>query len=122
MASGKIFISYRRSDSQWAAARLFDHLAHAFPDGQIFMDVERIAPGQDFVDVLSDQVGGCDVFLALIGADWLDAAGERGRRLEDPDDFVRVEIASALAREETVTIPSCSTARRRPMSGICRMI
>ena len=106
MSGGKIFISYRRADSQWAAARLHDTLAQAFPDDQLFMDVEHIAPGQDFVDVLADQVGACDVFLALVGPDWLTLTNEAGiRRLDDPDDFVRIEIASALIRPETLTIP-----------------
>lgn len=106
MSGGKIFISYRRADSQWAAARLHDTLANAFPDDHLFMDVEHIAPGQDFVDVLADQVGACDVFLALVGPDWLTLTNEAGnRRLDDPDDFVRIEIASALTRVETLTIP-----------------
>lgn len=106
MAGGKIFISYRRADSQWAAARLYDHLSHAFPDDHLFMDVEKIAPGQDFVDVLADQVGECDVFLALIGPEWLSLrAQDGGRRLDDTADFVRVEIASALERSRTLTIP-----------------
>lgn len=106
MSGGKIFISYRRADSQWAAARLHDTLASAFPDDHLFMDVEHIAPGQDFVDVLADQVGACDIFLALVGADWLTMTNASGvRRLDDPDDFVRIEIASALTRAETLTIP-----------------
>ncbi len=106
MSGGKIFISYRRADSQWAAARLHDTLANAFPDDHLFMDVEHIAPGQDFVDVLADQVGACDVFLALVGPDWLKQSNDAGvRRLDDPDDFVRIEIASALTRAETLTIP-----------------
>ncbi len=106
MSDGKIFISYRRADSQWAAARLYDNLTHAFPDDRIFMDVEQIAPGQDFVDVLEHQVGACDVFLALIGPEWLSLQAANGaRRLDDAKDFVRVEIAAALQRDETLTIP-----------------
>ena len=106
MAGGKIFISYRRADSQWAAARLYDRLSHEFPDDRIFMDVEEIAPGQDFVKVLEDQVGACDVFLALIGPEWLAMQSEAGeRRLDDGGDFVRIEIADALQRTDTLTIP-----------------
>lgn len=106
MSGGKIFISYRRADNQWAATRMNDTLAHAFPNDHIFMDVEDIAPGQDFVDVLARQVDACHVFLALIGPDWLSMTTPAGvRRLDDPDDFVQVEIASALARSETLTIP-----------------
>ena len=106
MAGGKIFISYRRADSQWAAARLYDLLAREFPDDRIFMDVEEIAPGEDFVKVLEDQVGACDVFLALIGPEWLSMQAQSGeRRLEERGDFVRIEIADALKRPDTVTIP-----------------
>ena len=100
MSGRKIFISYRRADSQWAAARLYDTLAAAFPEDEIFMDVEEIAPGQDFVQVLEDQVGACDVFLALIGRQWIEDA-----RLGDERDFVSIEIEAALARTETLTIP-----------------
>lgn len=106
MPGGTIFISYRRSDSQWAASRLFDTLSQVFPDERLFMDVDSIAPGQDFVDVLAEQVGRCDVFLALIGPDWLTETNPDGmRRIDDAQDFVRIEIASALEREDTVTIP-----------------
>jgi len=106
MPGGTIFISYRRSDSQWAASRLFDTLTQVFPDERLFMDVDSIDPGQDFVDVLADQVGRCDVFLALIGPSWVTERGPDGaRRIDDPNDFVRIEIASALAKPETVTIP-----------------
>ncbi|MEX2517741.1 MAG: SUMF1/EgtB/PvdO family nonheme iron enzyme [Paracoccaceae bacterium] len=106
MSGGKIFISYRRADSQWAAARLYDALTAAFPDDRVFMDVEKIAPGQDFVDVLEGQVGACDVFLALIGPEWLSLHSADGtRRIDEARDFVRLEIASALGRAETVTIP-----------------
>lgn len=106
MPGGKIFISYRRSDSQWAASRLYDSLLHAFPHESIFMDVDSIDPGQDFVDVLADKVGSADVFLALIGPDWLTQTNASGaRRIDDHEDFVRVEIASALDQNETVVIP-----------------
>lgn len=106
MPGGKIFISYRRADSQWAASRLYDSLIQVFPHESIFMDVDSIDPGQDFVDVLAEKVGSADVFLALIGPDWLTektVAGER--RIDDEADFVRVEIASALSQESTVVIP-----------------
>src|SRR5262245_54300458 len=64
------------------------------------MDVDAIEPGLDFAEVLSDKVSKCDVLLAIIGSRWLDAGAERGkRRLDSPDDFVRIEIAAALKRE-----------------------
>ena len=106
MSGRTIFISYRRSDSQWAASRLYDTLVQTFPHDRLFMDVDSIDPGQDFVAVLEDKIAECDVFLALIGPDWLsETLGDGQRRLDDPEDFVRIEIARALARKETVTIP-----------------
>lgn len=115
MPGGTIFISYRRSDSQWAASRLFDTLTQAFPDDRLFMDVDSIAPGQDFVDVLAEQVGNCDVFLALIGPSWLTETGPEGvRRIDDPNDFVRIEIASVLEQPDAVVIPVLLDGARVP--------
>lgn len=106
MAGRVIFISYRRSDSQWAASRLYDTLTQIFPDERLFMDVDSINPGQDFVDVLEDQIGRCDIFLALIGPSWTDERNpDGGRRIDDARDFVRIEIATVLKRPETVVIP-----------------
>lgn len=106
MPGGQIFISYRRADSQWAASRLYDSLTAVFPDERLFMDVDSIDPGQDFVDVLADKVGRADVFLALIGPDWLTETNADGvRRIDDDGDFVRIEIASALEQPTTVVIP-----------------
>ena len=67
------------------------------------MDVDNIDPGLDFVNVLADKIAACDVMLALIGPTWLDARDAQGnRRVEDPHDFVRIEIESALARDVRV--------------------
>jgi TIR domain len=93
-----IFISYRRSDSAPYAGRLFDRLTAHFSDPQVFMDLE-IKPGDDFVERLEEGVGRCDVLLVLIGPDWLGAAdAEGGRRLDDPQDFARIEVLAALNR------------------------
>lgn len=98
----KIFISYRRDDSQYQADRL--HLAlkkHVSnPRRDIFIDIDNIPVGVDFVAHLDAKVAECDVLLALIGPDWLDARDPQTgkRRLDDPADFVRIEIASALKR------------------------
>ncbi len=100
---GKIFINYRRGDDPGFTGRLFDQLDNAFETGQLFMDVDSIDPGLDFVDVLSEQVARCDVFLSVIGQEWLDARDERGeRRLDSPNDFVRIEIESALEQGKRV--------------------
>ncbi len=96
--TGGVFISYRRTDSRHAAGRLFDQLLREFDAGDIFMDVDGIEPGLDFVEVLNERVSGCQIVLAVIGPNWLTAADEHGRRLDDPDDFVRIELEAALQR------------------------
>jgi formylglycine-generating enzyme required for sulfatase activity len=98
--SGKIFLNYRRDDSRWPTLSLYNLLAQALPRDQLFMDVEGyIRPGDDFVEVLEEQVSACEVMIVVIGPQWL-ALLEK--RLNDPADFVRVEIATALARQITV--------------------
>ena len=94
---GGIFISYRRDDSAGFAGRLRDRLVQRFPRNEIFMDVDNIAAGADFVSVLEKQVAECDVLLAVIGQNWLTIKDNKdNRRLDNPEDFVRIEIASAL--------------------------
>src|SRR5262245_36697875 len=101
--SGKIFINYRRGDDPGNTGRLFDQLEDVFSRDRLFMDVDSIPPGRDFVHVLDEQVAQCDVLLAVIGKDWLDARDDHGvRRLDKPDDFVRIEIASALKQGKLV--------------------
>jgi hypothetical protein len=96
---GTIFVSYRRDDSPGTAGRLRDRLADAFGPDSLFMDVDNIPAGVDFVDHLSAHVAACDVFLAIVGPNWLNTTGETGRRrIDNPDDFVRTEIAAALTR------------------------
>src|SRR5437762_2652730 len=98
MAMKGIFISYRREDSAGYAGRLYDRLAGHFGADRVFMDVEGIEPGVDFVDAIESAVASCEVLIVIIGNEWLaaDAAGKR--RLDDPKDFVRIETAAALAR------------------------
>jgi len=98
-----IFISYRRDDSEGEAGRLFDALTRAYGSDAVFMDVAGIAPGVDFRKAIDDNVSACGVFLAVIGSQWATITGANGeRRLDDPNDFVRLEIASALARNIAV--------------------
>jgi hypothetical protein len=102
-ASGRIFISYRREETAYAAGWLYDRLADHYGSGQVFKDVDSIQLGDDFVDVITRAVGSCDVLLALIGPHWLTATDERGRRrLDNPGDFVRLEIEAALTRRVRV--------------------
>lgn len=97
--TGCVLISYRRSDSADAAGRIYDSLVEAFGEEVIFKDVDSIPLGVDFKQYLDRKVGESSVFLAIIGDDWLEAVDEQGRRrLDDPDDFVRIEVESALAR------------------------
>jgi formylglycine-generating enzyme required for sulfatase activity len=94
-----VFISYRREDSRHQAGRLYDRLVAHFGSEQVFKDVDSIPLGLDFREVLTERVAGCDVFIAVIGDAWLSIAGKSGtRRLDDPGDFVRIEIEAALSR------------------------
>jgi hypothetical protein len=105
MTGGTIFISYRREDTSGYAGRLFDRLSAHFGAARIFMDIDTIKPGVDFVTVIDNAVASCAVLLALIGHDWLSITDRSGkRRLEDPHDFNRLEIESGL-KEATTVIP-----------------
>jgi hypothetical protein len=100
----KIFLSYRRSDNAYAAGWIFTQLAARFGRDNVFMDVAGMPLGVDFRKHLRDAVNQCGVLLAVIGDHWLDARHEDGphkgkRRLDDPEDFVRLEIEAALARD-----------------------
>jgi hypothetical protein len=97
--SGQIFISYRRDDASHPAGRLYDHLAQKFPKSRIFMDIDDLDPGEDFVEALKKSVGSCDILIAIIGRHWVDACdADRNCRLHNPGDFVRLEISTALKR------------------------
>jgi hypothetical protein len=94
-----IFVSYRRQETSHLAGRLSDRLADRFGEGQVFIDVDTIEPGVDFAEEIFRAVAACKVLLAVIGPGWLTATDEQGnRRLDDPDDIVRLEIEAALAR------------------------
>ena len=97
--AGQIFITYRREDSSAWAGRLSDRLSNHFPSNQIFMDVDSIDLGEDFAKTIEETVGSCDLLIAVIGKGWLTATDEDGaRRLDNPENFVRIEIATALER------------------------
>jgi len=98
--NGRIFINYRREDDQAAAGRLYDRLLQHFDREQLFMDIEVIEPGVDFVKSLDEQVAKCIAFIAVIGPRWLNARNNDGNpKLDNPTDYVRVEIESALKRD-----------------------
>jgi formylglycine-generating enzyme required for sulfatase activity len=91
----KVFINYRREDSASDAGRINDRLERELGRESLFIDVDTIPYGMDFVEVLGVGVAKCDVLLAIIGSRWLEALN---RRLDSEDDFVRIEIAAALKR------------------------
>jgi hypothetical protein len=94
-----VFISYRREQATAHAGRLFDRLADSYGEDAVFMDIDSIGVGLDFARVLEDAVSSCSVMLVLIGPGWAGIAGDDGRRLEDPDDYVRQEIETGLRRD-----------------------
>jgi hypothetical protein len=94
-----IFISYRREDSAGWTGRLAERLKQKFGAEAIFMDIDTIQPGTDFAEALRAAVGGCGVLLAMIGPEWSIAKNSEGQlRLEDPNDWVRTELTTALNR------------------------
>jgi hypothetical protein len=94
-----IFISYRREQTAAHAGRIYDRLCDAFGEQAVFMDVDSIGLGLDFARALDEAVSSCNVMLVLIGPGWAEIADQRGRRLDDPTDYVRQELQAALRRE-----------------------
>ncbi len=85
----RIFISYRRNDSATSAGRIYDRLEGHFGQGQVFMDVDAIRPGMNFVEVVEQAVGVCDRLIAVIGLEWLQASDTTGaRRIGGPGKAV----------------------------------
>src|SRR5918993_3942151 len=95
--SERVFISYRRDESAGYAGRIADSFEEYFGEDKVFRDIDSLEPGLDFSEAIERALESSEVLVAVIGKNWLtatDAAGQR--RLENPDDFVRVEIATAL--------------------------
>jgi len=98
--NAKVFINYRREDTAPYAGRLYDRLTAHFGENQVFIDIDQIEPGEDFVEAINRKVGTCDVAIVAIGPTWLRATDVSGkRRLDDEEDFVRMEIVAALQRK-----------------------
>lgn len=96
-----VFISYRRADSAGWAGRLFDHLSNRYGNDLVFQDFDDIPPGQDFIEVIQAGIKDSEVMLVVIGPLWLvNAKGER--RLDNPDDVLRIEITMGLTSPLTV--------------------
>ena len=95
----RILVSYRRDDSAAYAGRLADRLREHFGRENVFVDIDTIQPGEDFVDRIDQSIAACDALVAVIGKSWLNAVDAKGRRrLDREDDYVRMEIAKALER------------------------
>jgi hypothetical protein len=123
-----IFINYRRDDSAPYAGRLYDHLRRTFPQQKVFMDIDAIDPGEDFVDAINRTLESSRVVLAVIGRTWTAAVDEGGRRrLDNPDDYVVRELSAALTSKARVipvlvggaTMPK-SDALPLPLAALAR--
>jgi hypothetical protein len=115
-AAGRIFLSYRREETDFPAGWLHDRLAAHFGRDQVFRDVDDIPLGANFPEVIAKAVASCDVLLALIGSQWVAITDEEGkRRLDDPNDFVRLEIEAALQRGVLV-IPILVRGAKMPLA------
>jgi len=124
-APGRIFVSYRRNDSAYPTGWLTDRLVEHYGQNQVFTDVDSIDLGDNFVKKITAAVSSCDVLLAVIGPKWLTVNDENGRRrLDDPNDYVRIEIEAALRRQILVvpilvdgaTMPRVSDLPGKPMT------
>jgi hypothetical protein len=102
----RIFISYRRTDSATIVGRIYDHLLTTFGEENVFKDVDDIPVGVNFKTYLQNAITECDVLLVIMGKVWASVVNEEGnRRLDDPNDFVRIEVESALNRPEMLVVP-----------------
>ena len=90
----KIFICYRRNDSPYVTGQIRDNAAERFGPESVVLDIDSVPLGRDFRQYVKDEVGKCDILLAVIGKQWLAILNERN----DPDDLIRVEILAALTR------------------------
>jgi len=114
-AQHAIFIGYRREDSQDTAGRIYDRLVAAFGEPEVFKDVDNLPIGTDFGDYILGLLPQCRVFLALIGPGWLDARDASGaRRIDNPADWVRIEIETALKTPGLQVVPVLVNGARMP--------
>jgi TIR domain len=109
----RVFISYRRDDSFGYAQTIYRELLKHYSKDRVFIDVDTVEPGVDFVYAIEKAVGECDVLLAFIGKRWANVSKGAKSRLNDPNDFVRIEISTALARDIRV-IPVLVDGMRVP--------
>lgn len=112
-----IFICYRREDSAPYAGRLYDRLSARFGGDEVFMDVDDVSPGADFVAQIGAKVNSCDAMIVVIGKSWLGASNDNDQlRLSDPNDYVALEIGLALQRGIPV-IPALVAEAKMPVAA-----
>ena len=109
----RIFINYRREDTAPNASRIYEWLSERYGDNQVFMDVDTIEPGMDWMQAIDRAVGSADLVLAVIGTDWLNEFERRGLEADDP---MRHELETALARENIRVIPLLVNGAKMPPS------
>lgn len=115
-----IFVNYRRNDAPGHAVRLYDRLVDRFGQANVFKDLDSLEPGVDFEEIIDETIGRCDAVIAVIGQDWLSPSRDGARRLEDPQDWVRLELAHALRRRVRVSRPWSREHRSRQLPNCPR--
>src|SRR5215216_494929 len=110
----KVFITYRREETAIHAGRLYDAMVARFGEGNVFMDVD-MAPGVDFVERITEAVAACHVLIVVMGPRWATVEDAQGTpRIADPEDFVRLEVETALRRPDVTPIPVLVSGARMP--------
>lgn len=113
----EIFISYRREDTEHFTGRLRQSLVERFGESSVFLDRRSLLGGDDFAKVIEQQLAQCRAVIVVIGPHWLRAAGEDGRRrLEEPDDMVRLEVEQAMARGDNARVIPLLVDKAEPPS------
>jgi hypothetical protein len=114
----RVFISYRRDDSQEISSAIYDVLVKSYGKRTTFFDIDSIPAGVDFAEYVSGTLNRCSVFLAIIGDKWIDIQNKEGvRRLDDPKDWVRLEVATALKNPDITVIPVLIGSTNMPSSA-----
>jgi hypothetical protein len=108
-----IVISYRREDSQATTGRIFDRLEGHYGQGHVFMDIDNIPYGIDFRDHLQEMLDRCDILLVVVGPRWFGRNEDGQPRLLEEEDWVRIEVATALQKKIPV-IPLLVEGARMP--------
>lgn len=110
----QVFISYRRQETAAHAGRIYDAMVSRYGESNVFMDVD-MDPGVDFVEQITEAVSGCVALIVVMGPAWATVEGEDGSpRIEDPTDFVRLEVETGLRRDDVKVIPALVAGARMP--------